>query len=134
MNKSKKQLKKEYRPRPKPMGVFLMRNILNNKVLVATGVNLEGTINRHKFQLARGIHPNIRLQADWDEIGGNNFAFEIVDQLTPVGDSNTDLADLESLSELWLDKLQPFGDRGYNDRKVSRAEMLRRIALNSAVE
>ncbi|HKZ01738.1 MAG TPA: GIY-YIG nuclease family protein, partial [Pyrinomonadaceae bacterium] len=127
-------LKKEYKQTLPPMGVFLIRNVLNNKILVAAGVNLEGTINRHKFQLARGNHPNTRLQADWDEVGGNNFAFEVVDQLTPGGDPNADRSDLESLSNLWLEKLQPFNDKGYNERAMSLAEKLLRISAKRSAE
>jgi hypothetical protein len=35
------------------------------------------------------------------------------------------------MEKLWLEKLQPFGDAGYNERKLSRAELLRRIGQNS---
>lgn len=126
--KSKKQLKIGYKQATKPMGIFLIRNVSNNRIFVAAGMNLEGALNKHKFQLTAGIHPNTRLQTDWNETNNSNFTFEIVDQLTPVGDSNTDQADLESLRTLWLERLQPFDDRGYNERTISRGEMLSRIS------
>jgi len=129
MNKSKKQLKDEYLQTAPRMGVFLIRNTINEKILVCEGLNLQGAINRHKFQLERGVHPKLQLQKEWNEFGGNRFAFEIVDELAPLPDSNADQrADLESLGSLWLEKLQPFGERGYNERKLSRADMLRQIA------
>ena len=34
----------------------------------------------------------------------------------------------------WLEKLQPFGDRGYNEPKLSRDEKLRRIAAKRLSE
>jgi hypothetical protein len=34
------------------------------------------------------------------------------------------------LEDLWLQKLKPFGERGYNLPKLSREEKLRRIAAN----
>lgn len=109
------------------MGVFLIRNILNDKVLVAAGINLEGAINKHKFQLAAGIHPNICLQADWNETSASNFTFEIVDQIMGVGDESVDHADLNSLLQLWLERLEPFAERGYNEPVISRGKMLSRI-------
>jgi hypothetical protein len=34
------------------------------------------------------------------------------------------------MEKLWLEQLQPFGDRGYNEPKLSRPERLRRINQN----
>jgi len=76
------------------MGVVLIRNLLTDKVFLTARVDLKGTINRQRFQLSNGIHPILQLQADWDEVGENNFAFEIVAQLTSSGDQKNDLADL----------------------------------------
>lgn len=111
------------------MGVFLIRNNLNDKVFLAAGVNLPGLINRHRFALVNGGHQNKALQADWNALGSNNFAFEIVDELSPQAETElNERAEVEFLEKLWLEKLQPFGDRGYNERKLSREEKLSRIA------
>ena len=83
LNEHKRRLKKDYQQTPRAIGVFLIRNNLNGKVFLAAGVDLPGLINRHKFQLKNGSHPNKQLQADWNESGSNNFAFEIVDELSP---------------------------------------------------
>jgi hypothetical protein len=129
VNADQKQLKKEYQQTPLAMGVFLIRNNLNDKVFLAAGVNLRGLMNRHKSQLVLGGHPNKALQADWNTHGSNNFAFEIVDELSPRAAAELDeRAEVEFLENLWLEKLQPFGDRGYNEPKLSREEKLRRIA------
>lgn len=125
----KKQLKREYRESQRPMGVFLIRNTVNDKVFVVVGQDLPGNINRHRFQLKMGVHPNRRLQTEWNEFGGESFTFEIFDQLTPREDSNYDYReDLMLLEQLCLEQLQPFGVRGYNEPKLSREDKLRRIA------
>jgi hypothetical protein len=132
MKEEKKHLKKNYRQSPRPMGVFLIRNNLSDKVFLDSGLDLHGTINRHKFQLKNGIHPNKSLQADWNLFGSNSFAFEIVDELTPRQSAEVDYrAEVAFLEKLWLEKLQPFADRGYNVPKLSRAERLRRTTQNS---
>lgn len=134
MVKKKRNVLRKRDVKPRPMGVFLIRNILNDKVLVVAGINLEGAINKHKFQLASGIHPNPRLQADWNQTSPSNFEFEIVDQLAPVGDARVDHADLQSLLQLWLERLQPFAERGYNEPVISRGEMLSRISARRVKE
>lgn len=129
LNEDKKRLKKDYQQTPRAIGVFLIRNNLNDKVFLAAGVDLRGLINRHKFQLKNGSHPNKQLQADWNESGSYNFAFEIVDELSPrAGDEVDYRAEVAFLEDLWLEKLKPFGERGYNLPKLSREEKLRRIA------
>ena len=131
MKPDKKQLKKDYQQTPRAIGVFLIRNNLNDKVFLAAGLDLRGLINRHKFQLTNGSHPNKQLQADWNEFGSNNFAFEIVDELSPRAGAEVDYrAEVAFLEDLWLEKLKPFGERGYNLPKLSREEKLRRIATN----
>jgi len=129
MNEDKKRLKKDYQQTPRAIGVFLVRNNLNDKVFLAAGVDLRGLINRHKFQLENGSHPNKQLQADWNESGNHNFAFEIVDELSPRAGAEVDYhAEVAFLEDLWLEKLKPFGERGYNLHKLSREEKLRRMA------
>ena len=131
LNEDKKRLKKDYQQTPRTVGVFLIRNNLNDKVFLAAGVDLQGLINRHKFQLKSGSHPNKQLQADWNESGSNNFAFEIVDELSPRAGDELDYRDeVAFLEKLWFEKLKPFGERGYNLPKLSREEKLRRIAAN----
>ena len=129
MKEKNRRLKKAYQSNRRPMGVFSIRNMLNEKVFVGVGLDLLGIINSHKYQLKLGVHRNRQLQSDWNELGEESFAFEILDQLEPREDMSDDgRQDLAFLEELWLEKLQPFGTRGYNKRKLTREEKLRRIA------
>jgi hypothetical protein len=49
--------------------------------------------------------------------------------LSPRAGAETDYrAETAFMEELWLEKLQPFGERGYNEPKVTHAERLRRIS------
>ena len=72
---------------------------------------------------------NKSLQADWNEFGAGRFAFEIVEQLNAPSDPQFDLKkELSFMEDMWLARLRPFGERGYNEPKLSREEKLRRIA------
>ena len=132
MNKEdRKKLKKNYQQTNVPMGVFLIRNIVSDKVFVAAGRNLHGVINRHKFELTAGVHPNKALQEDWSQLGIQNFAFEILEEFIPPDDDRIDVAkELAFMETIWLEKLQPYAERGYNEPKLSREEKLKRIAAN----
>ena len=124
-----KRLKQEYKDASRPLGVFLIRNTTNDKVFLAGGVNLNGTMNRHRYQLSHGSHVNRQLQGDWNDLGSAKFEFEILEQLEPPRDSAFDSKkELEFMEKMWLERLKPFGERGYNQRKLSRSEKLRRIA------
>jgi len=120
-NKQHKELTQQYKSASRPLGVFLIRNNKTDKVFLGCGIDLRGTINRHKFQLSTGNHPNRELQADWNQLGANNFAFEVIEELQPRNETSFDSKrELEFMEKMWLDKLKPYGDRGYNKRKVNR--------------
>ena len=113
--KSRRELNREYTERVKPAGVYQVKNLTNGKVILGSSLNLEGPLNRHKFMLKIGSHLNKDLQKDWDELGAEKFAFEILEQVQVKDDPNFNLKDeLTLLEMIWLEKLQPFGERGYN--------------------
>ena len=128
---NKKELKREYKQTLRPMGVFQIRNRVNEKVFIGSSLNLDGIFNRHGFQLKMSGHPNKALQCDWNRFGAENFEFEILEELFPRENPDYDYrADLEVLEDLWLEKREPYGDKGYNERKKTREERLRMIAAN----
>ena len=125
----KKDLKREYLETKIPMGVYQIRNLTNEKVFVGSSLNLSGIFNRYKFALVAGNHPNKALQTDWNALGADKFAFEVLEELEARAGLD-DKAELAVLEDLWLEKLEPYGERGYNERKLTREERLRMIAAN----
>lgn len=113
--KSRKELNREYLERPKPVGVFQVKNTANGKVLLGSSLNLEGALNGHRFMLKTGSHRNQTLQTDWNQYGADKFVFEILEVVQVREDPNFNLSDeLTLLEMIWLEKLQPFGEKGYN--------------------
>ena len=113
--KTRKELQREYRERVKPSGVYQVKNIANGKVLLGSSLNLEGLLNRNRFTLRNNSHPNKELQKDWNELGQDQFVFEVLEVVQVQDDPNFNLKDeLTLLEQIWLEKLQPFGERGYN--------------------
>ncbi len=104
-----------YKDTPRPMGVGVIRNSANGKLLVVAGRDLPGLLNRHQAQLRMGGHPNRELQQDWNALGQDVFRFEVLDVLVPSDLPDHDPADeLRTLEALWLDKLAPFEPEGYH--------------------
>jgi hypothetical protein len=111
----RKEIHREYKERVKPSGVFQIKNRANGKVLLGSSLNLEGPLNKHRFMLKVNNHPNKELQKDWNELGPAQFTFEILETVQISDNPNFNLKDeLTLLEEIWLEKLQPFGERGYN--------------------
>lgn len=76
-------------------------------------------------------YANKSLQADWNRLGPESFAVEILEQLIPPNDHRFDQGkELAFMKKLLLEKLQPFAEGGYNEPKLSKQEKLRRIAAN----
>jgi group I intron endonuclease len=115
MEKTRQDIKREYKERKKPAGIFQVKNIGNGKVLLGSSLNLEGPLNSHKFMLKIGSHRNPALQKDWNEYGSDKFVFEILEVVKVKDDPNFNLEDeLTLLEQIWIEKLQPFGEKGYN--------------------
>ena len=105
-----------YQESPRPMGVFRVRNTANGKSLVGSSVDVPARLNRQRFQLGAGGHPDRALQADWREFGAGAFEFETLDLLMPPPDQPDydPTEDLRTLERLWLEKLGRPGEPGYH--------------------
>jgi hypothetical protein len=115
MTNRRSELKRAYKQSRRPMGVFQIRNLQSGKVFIGSSPNLDAIWNRLRLQLRMGNHRNAELQADWSAAGESGFAFEILEQLEPLDRPDyTPQNDLAVLEQLWIEKLQPFGERGYN--------------------
>lgn len=121
--KISKEALRAYKDRRKPAGVFQVKNIANGKVLLGSSLNLEGPLNGHRFMLTTGSHRNAALQKEWNEFGPQNFVFEILEEVKFTDDPNFRLDDeLTLLEQIWVEKLQPFGEKGYNpDARIRQA-------------
>ncbi len=111
----KKALIREYKETRRPMGIYCIRNTVNGKLLVGKSIDLPSILNRHRGQLRSGYHPNPTLQKDLFEYGAEAFEVEVLDTLEVPEQADYDSSsDLRTLEQMWLDKLSPFGNHGYN--------------------
>jgi hypothetical protein len=115
----KKGLKNQYKQGVRPMGIFQVKNLANGKIFIGSAKDLKGKLNSIKFQLEMNSYVNKKLQEDFNKFGEKNFIFETIDLLEPKEDINYDYTDdLNVLEEMWLEKIQPYDEKGYNKKKT----------------
>ena len=113
--KDRKAQIRAYKESPRTMGIFEVRNTVSGKRLIGAATDVPAMLNRQRAQLRLGAHPNAQLQADWNALGQDAFTFEVLDVLAPPDDPAHDpRPDLDVLQTLWLEKLTPFAELGYN--------------------
>jgi hypothetical protein len=111
----RKALIREYKETRRPMGVYCVRNNINGKLLVGKSTDLPSILNRQRAYLRAGSHTNPTLQKELAEYGVDAFEVEVLDTLEVPDQADYDpSADLKALEQMWLEKLSPYGDRGYN--------------------
>ena len=122
-----KQQKKEradaYKSSFRRMGVYQIRNAENGKLLLRSAMDLDGARNRFAFMQQMNTPAFAELRADWTRLGGESFVYEELDEIKPREEQPGDAAEqaqykdeVEALLELWIEKLQPYGDAGYHKR------------------
>jgi hypothetical protein len=110
----RKELIRQYKEIKIEAGVYQIRNTKNYKVLVVSTPNLK-TMNGKPMMLNGGVHKNKRLQEEWNKFGEEAFVFEVLEVLKEKEDGYFDkTGELKELEKKWLEKLQPYGKRGYN--------------------
>ncbi len=113
----KKELKQQFKEIAVEAGVFQIKNSKNNKIMIGSTRNLK-TLNGIKFTLENGGYtPNKELQKEWKQFGKDAFTFDILEKLKK--NDNPYFNEKEALVELekkWLEQLQPYGERGYNQK------------------
>jgi hypothetical protein len=114
---SKKELKDAYKLIKFKIGVFQVRNTVNNKIFIDSSVNIDAIFNRFRLQLNFGSHPNSLLQNEWKQYGEEQFKFEILAEIKQSETEEKNYAlEAKQLAEMYIDELQPFDDRGYHKK------------------
>jgi len=112
MNK-RKELIEAYKQIKTYMGVVQITNTVNGKIYIDSYPNLKNKWLTLQMQLEMGRFANAQLQKDWKEFGSSAFTYEILEQKET--DKVTDIRwEVKQIIKPWLEKLQPYGDKGYN--------------------
>lgn len=112
---TRRDLTRQFKETRRPMGVYAIRNLADERVFVGGSMDLPAAMNRHRFELERRGHRHRALQQDWLRLGAQSFQFEVLATVKERDDPAYDhRAELEALLQAWREELGAFGDRGYN--------------------
>ncbi len=119
-------IKRMYKQNRPDMGVYQILNTANGRIYVGSATNLEGIRNSRLFQLRMGkVVFSRELQKDLDRFGAESFEFSVLEVLQNAEKGAKSDRDLAALYMRWLEKLQPFGERGYNSSKTYQRDVNR---------
>lgn len=119
----KKDLILSYKERPIVAGIYQIKNTVNGSFLLGSRLNLDGVWNKHQFMLSVGSHRNKQMQQDWRKYGEAAFVFEILEEVKTNEKRPFQIEEeLSLLEEIWIEKLNPFGEQGYNMTRHLRQE------------
>lgn len=103
---------------PRASGIYKITCTANNKIYIGSSVNLQKRKCEHFRELRRRKHRNSYLQHAWDKYGEETFVFEVVELVLPMNTT--------AREQYWLNKLKPFGDKGFNIARDADASALGR--------
>lgn len=109
----RKELKEAYKQVKIFMGVYQITNKTNGKVYIDSCPNLKNKWITLQGQLEMGMFANFQLQKDWKELGAGVFTYEVLEK-KDASEVNDRRWELKQMKKPWLEKMQPYGDRGYN--------------------
>ncbi|MEK3785916.1 MULTISPECIES: GIY-YIG nuclease family protein [Paenibacillus] len=110
----RRELIEQYKEIKIEAGVYCIRNTQNGKCFVGSTPNLK-SLSGKQFSLNAGSDLNRKLQQEWKEYGEDTFEIEVLELLKKEDSPYFDAKDaLKKLEQVWLERLQPFGDKGYN--------------------
>lgn len=115
MNKERQaELKLAYKLNPPAMGIFAIRHIASDKAMIGLSNNVDGILNRHRFNLNFGKHGNRALQEDWLRFGATGFSFDVLEVVEVRDDPAFDSkAELEKALQRWQQTYPPGAANSY---------------------
>lgn len=104
---TRKELKESYKRLKPEMGVFKVESGASGNYYLFAARDLKSQMNRCRFQLEMGSHPDRKLQSEWREQGAAGFSIEVLERLDYDKDeAKTDYSEeLELLRLIWSEKL-----------------------------
>ena len=112
---NKKEIIKEYKNQKHPAGLFIVKNLKENKIFIGKSHNLPAKIRGITFELEMGSHAYSNLALDFKRLGKEKFEISILDQIE-FQDETELRSELETLEDMWVEKLKNEGITFYNKK------------------
>lgn len=96
------------------MGVYAVRCNATGRVWIGASRQVDGMLNRIRFELAQKTHRDLSLMQAWAEHGPESFSFEVLDRVRERDDPAFDYeAELQTMLALWRAEMgEAIGNEG----------------------
>lgn len=81
------------------VGIYIIKNLVNNKFYIGSTNCFRKRVNQHKSELNRNNHHNLKLQRSVNKYGLENFEFTLFEE--------TEYENLLSREQYWINLLNP---------------------------
>ncbi len=105
---------------PNCSGIYKITCTANKKIYIGSAANLRVRQQNHWSDLRRNKHGNKHLQNAWNKYGEQTFIFDVLELVLPMS--------LTAREQYWLNKLEPFGDRGFNGNTIAGSTLGRKLS------
>ena len=97
----------DYKQTFPPLGIYAVRCEAAGLLRLGASRNVDGMLNRIRFQLTSGGMRDAQLMQAWAQHGAQAFSFEVLDRVKERTDPDFDYdAELQALLALWQTELQ----------------------------
>lgn len=96
---------------PETSAIYVITCLPNGKIYVGQTINAQRRWREHSQRLNGNRHGNKHLQDTWRHYGAAAFTFKVLEF--------TERQCLTEREQYWLDRLRPFGDRGFNVNPIA---------------
>jgi len=103
----------------KKVGVYGIKNIVNNKIYIGISKDILKRWNRHKNNLKNNKHINDHLQSSWNAYGEQCFSFYVIEEC--------DVSLIEEREIYYINKFKT-NDRSYGFNKTSGGDGVRNLS------
>ena len=93
-------------PIPTASGIYKITCTANKRIYIGSANNLYRRQYEHFRVLRQNKHHNPHIQRAWNKHGEQSFTFEVLELVLPMS--------LTAREQYWLNKLKPFGRKGFN--------------------
>lgn len=103
-------------------GIYVIQNIVNNKIYIGSSNNIHKRKISHFGSLRRKKHRNRKLQYSFNKYGEENFVFCLIEKVE-------DLNELIIREQVWIDFFNPeYNIMPFADRRVFSDETKKRLS------
>ncbi len=111
---------------PPSAGIYKITCIPTKKIYIGSAVNLRRRRKEHFSDLRCNQHVNSYMQRAWNKYGEGAFVFEVWELVLPMS--------LSAREQYWLNKLKPFGRKGFNIARDTTSPTLGRKRSPETIE